>query len=146
MKFKFFNLLLICLATSGGLAPSQATFAQSVERQINVEQPQHLVRVKEGQHLLYDRNRESQSVNQATVKEVKAVVDPKPSSANVVPQVLSPAQQKSIANIALWIGYLLPCGACLGIFLYDKYSAYRSAILKEQIEMLERLWKQTHQH
>jgi hypothetical protein len=74
------------------------------------------------------------------------VVDPKPSSANVVPQVLSPAQQKSIANIALWIGYLLPCGACLGIFLYDKYSAYRSAILKEQIEMLERLWKQTHQH
>jgi hypothetical protein len=109
-----------------------------------------LISVKEEHNLLRDieksGERASESAQQQAVKEVKATEKLKSSTVNDVPQLLSPAQQKSIANIALWIGYLVPCGACLGIFLYDKYYAYRSALLKEQIDMLERLWKQTSQH
>jgi hypothetical protein len=150
MKLKVFNLLALCFVTSGSLTPSQAAFGHSVERQINVEQAQHLISVKEEHNLLRDieksGERASESAQQQAVKEVKATEKLKSSTVNDVPQLLSPAQQKSIANIALWIGYLVPCGACLGIFLYDKYCAYRSALLKEQIDMLERLWKQTSQH
>jgi hypothetical protein len=150
MKFKLFNLTLVCLATLGGLAPDQAAFAQGVEQQINPEQAQHLICVKEGQHLLCDikksGERQQQSAHQGVVKEAKAPVSLKSSTVNGVPQLLSPAQQTLIANILLGIGYLLPCGVCLGIFLYDKYYAYRSAVLKEQIEFLERLWQQSTQY
>lgn len=173
MKFKLFNLTLVCLASLGGLALSQVAFAQSVERQINPEQAQHLICVKEGQHLLCDIKksgerdslRDSDSTlrepqggtssplkyasrelpHQGTVKDAKAAVNLKSSTVNAVPPLLSPAQQTSIANILLWFGYLLPCGVCLGIFLYDKYCAYRSALLKQQIEILERMWQQSTQ-
>ena len=149
MKFKLFNLLAVCLATSGGLALSQAAFGHSVERHLNVEQVQHLVCVKEGQHLLCDIEKsgkhDTESAYQGPVKEVKAPLDLKSSTVNVVSQGLSPAQQKSIANILLGIGYVIPCSTCLGMFLYDKYCAYRSAVLKEQLEILERVWKQTAQ-
>ncbi len=150
MKFKLCNLTLVCLATLGGLASSQAAFAQAVEQQINPEQTEHLICVKEGQHLLCDiqknEEREQQSAHRGAVKEAKAAVPLKTSTDNVVPQLLSPAQQRLMANILLGIGYLLPCGVCLGIFLYDKYRTYRCALLKQQIEILERMWQQSTQH
>jgi hypothetical protein len=150
MKFKLFNLLALYLATLGGLAASQPAFGHSVERQLNGEQRQPLICVKDGQHLLCDIDKsgasDSHSAHQRAVKEVKAAVDIKSSTVNFAPQILSPAQQKSIADILLWFGYLLPFGTCLGILLYDKYCAYRSARLNQQIEMLESLWKQTSQH
>ena len=150
MKFKLFNLTLVCLATLGGLAPTQAVFAQGVEQQINPEQAQHLICVKAGQHLLCDiknsEEREQQSAHPGAVKEAKAAVNLKSSTVSGVSQLLSPAQQTLMANIFLGIGYLLPCGVCLGIFLYDKYRAYRCALLQEQIEFLERLWQQSTQH
>jgi len=145
MKFKLFNLL-VYLATLGGLAASQPAFGHSVERQINGEQGP-LICVKERQHLLCDIDKngasDSHSADQRAVKEVKAAVDIKSSTVNFAPQLLSPAQQKSIADILLGFGYLLPFSTCLGILLYDKYCAYRSAMLNQQIEMLESLWKQT---
>ncbi len=150
MKFKLFNLTLVCLATLGGLASSQAAFAQGVEQQINPEQAEHLICVKAGQHLLCDiknsEEREQQLAHRGAVKQAKAAVPLKTSTDNVVPQLLSPAQQRLMANILLGIGYLLPCGVCLGIFLYDKYRTYRCALLQEQIEFLERLWQQSTQH
>lgn len=110
IKFTLFNLLTVCLATSGWLASGSAAWGEGVERQINVEEAQHLIGVKQGNHL---------------------------------PQVLTPAQQGSIANILLGVGYLLPCGICLGIFVYDKYCAYRVTVLNKQIESLEKVWEQS---
>jgi hypothetical protein len=146
MKFKLFNLLTVCLATSGLLAPAQAALADSVERQMNVEEAQHLVCVKEAQHWLCEveksGERDSESApNQGAVKEAKATESLKSSALTVVPPLLTPAQQGTIANILLWFSYLLPCGLGLGIFLYDKYCVYRAAVLSEQIETLERLWQ-----
>ncbi len=63
-----------------------------------------------------------------------------------ITQLLSSEQQRVIVNILLGFGFLVPCGGLLGIFLYDKYCTYRSAVLKEQIELLERLWQQMSQH
>ncbi len=149
MKFKLFNILTICLATSGLLAPATATFGQNVGRKINLESAEHLVCVKEEQHLLCDvensRQRDKKEAgNQAAVKLAKVSVPLKSSTVTVVGQLLSPAQQKTIANMILGFSYLvLPCGLALGIFLYDKYFVYRSAVLNEQIEFLERLWKQS---
>jgi hypothetical protein len=150
IKSKLFNLLTVCLATSGLLAPAQAAFGNSTEGQIKLEQAQHLVCVKQGEHLLCDVEKSSEPDQEsrrqlATVNERQATDTLKSSTVTVVPQLLSPAEQGSIANLLIWIGYLLPCGLALGIFLYDKYSAYRSAILHEQIERLERLWKQSTQ-
>jgi uncharacterized membrane protein len=61
-----------------------------------------------------------------------------------VPQLLTPTQQGAIANFLLGFAYVgLPVGFCLSIFLHDRYYAYRSAILKQQVEILERLWEQS---
>jgi hypothetical protein len=146
MKFKLFNLLAVGVATLGGLAASQSAFGHSVEQQKNLEQVQYLVCVKERGHSLCDIDksgeRNSESARAVAVKQGKAALDLNSSNVNVVPQLLNPEQQKSIANIVLWFGYLVPFSACLGIFLYDKYGDYRSTILNKQIEMLETLWKQ----
>jgi hypothetical protein len=159
IKSKLFNLLSVCLATWGFLAPAQSAFGNSGEGQISLEQAQHLVCVKRGEHLPCDVDNSSKpdflpdsvassesAKNQATANELQAADSLQSSTRSVVPQLLSPAQQGAIANIILGFTYLvLPTGLVLGIYLHDKYSAYRSAVLNEQIERLERLWKQTTQ-
>lgn len=151
MKCKPFYLLTICIAISGGLLiPSKAAFSHSMERQSSLEQAQHLLCIKEGQHFLYNvekrGERHRESADQDAVKKIQSTDKLKSHTVNVVPQLLSSEQQRAIVNIVLGLGFLIPCGTLLGIFLYDKYCAYRSAVLKEQIELLERLWKQTSQH
>jgi len=49
-------------------------------------------------------------------------------------------QQNFLDNMLIGLSYLLPAGLFPGIFLYDKYSAYRNVLLKQQIELLEKLW------
>jgi hypothetical protein len=171
-KSKLFNLLTVCLATSGLLAPAQAAVGNCVKEQISLEQAQHLVCVKEGEHFLCDVENSSDrdslrdsgtssrwathrfeaanasqesAPNQEAVKEAEATKSLKSSTVPVVGQLLTPAQQGSIANILIGFAYFVPCGLGLGIFLYDKYCAYRAAVIKEQIEILERLWKQSTQ-
>src|SRR3712207_1333790 len=111
MKFKLISLLAVTVATLGGLAVSQSAFGHSVEQQTNLEQVQHLVCVKERQHLLcnIDKSgeRNSESAHAVAVKEGKATLDLNSSSVNVVPQLLSSEQHKSIANIVIWIGYFV---------------------------------------
>lgn len=151
MKYQPFYLLTICISISGWLLiPSKAAFSYSVEQQLNLEQPQHLVCQREGQHFLCDleqrRKRDGEWADQNAVKNIQSSNTLKSSKVNVVPQLLSSEQQRVIVNILLGFGFLVPCGALLGISLYDKYCTYRSAVLKEQIELLERLWQQTSQH
>ena len=58
-----------------------------------------------------------------------------------MPQLLSPTEQDSIANTFIWLSYLVPFSLGLGLFLSDRYCAYRAAVLHEQIERLERMWQ-----
>jgi hypothetical protein len=151
MKFKLFNLIAVCLVTSGLLALPLAAFGNSAEEPNNPEQTQQKLCVKQGELLLCNveksRQRDRESVKtQVTINKPQAPDSLQSSKINVVPELLSPAQQDSIANIVLWIGYLIPCCTFLGIFLYDQYCDYHSAKLNGQIEMLERLWQKTSQH
>lgn len=66
--------------------------------------------------------------------------------ADVTPPLLSPSQQGLICNILLAIAYSLPIGIGLGIFLHHRYVNYRSALLKKQVETLERIWQKSPQH
>ncbi len=69
----------------------------------------------------------------------------KSSPVTVVPPLVSPAQQKSIADILLVLIYfVLPGGLVLGMFLYDKYYIYRAGVIQEQIDLLERLYACDH--
>lgn len=159
IKLKLFNLLTLCLATSGLLAPSRAAFAYSVQQQMNADKVQHLVCVKEEQRLVceVDRSRESKAPqdaatdsestsDQEAVKSNEAAEFVQSSGVTGTQQLLTPDQQGAIANILLGFIYLvLPSGLCLGIFLYNRYSTYRTAMLHKQVETLERLWNQSTQ-
>jgi hypothetical protein len=149
MKFKLFNHLGVCLLTSGFLAIASSAFGQSVELQINGENVQHLTCVKDTQGLMCKtEQRDSQSTQKtADVREAGTAKSLKASTLMPVPQLLSSAQLEFISNVLLGFLYLvLPVGLGLGIFLHDKYYAYRSNLLSTQMELLERLWKQSSQH
>jgi len=144
MKFQLFNLLTFCLATSGFLAPAQAASVQSGSLPINIGEAERLVCVKEAAHLVCNVEKSGQhqsGSNQAAAKSEQTTQSLKSSNAIVVPQLLNPQEQKSTANILLWLSYLLPCGLVLGIFLADSCCAYRSNMIKQQIELLEKLWQ-----
>ena len=153
MKNKLFNLITVFLATSGWLVPAQAvTIGHTLERHTDVEET-HLVCVKQAQHFLcdFESGREAQkahplyhqgTTDKGDVKATKATQNHNSSHTTVVPPLLSPAQQKSVSDLLLGLIYfVLPGGLVLGIFLYDKYCVYRTALIKQQIENLERLWQ-----
>jgi len=60
-----------------------------------------------------------------------------------VNRFLIAAEQYRLASILQWFVIITPIFVGLGIIVYDRYLVYRAAILKEQIEMLERLWQQS---
>jgi hypothetical protein len=151
-KSKLLNLLTVCLAASGLLVPAQAAFGHDANQRSDGKDVQHLVCVKQGQQLLCDvqtspdgDERSELTQSQGSVQDAKATQSPKSNTALVVPQLITPAQQAFIENILLGLSYFLPCGLVLGLFLYDKYSAYRLAVLDEQVERLEKLWQKSTQ-
>jgi hypothetical protein len=48
-----------------------------------------------------------------------------------------------IADFLIWFSFFLPICICAGIFVYDRYQSYRTNSLKQQIEMLERVWQRS---
>lgn len=146
MKFKPFSLLTVCLAASGCLAIAPTAFGQSVDQHINGEDVQHLTCVKDAQGLMCKtEERDSEPAgNPGNVSEAGVPESLKVSSITTVPQMISSAQLELISNVLLgFLYFVLPTGIGLAIFLHDKYSSYRSAILDKQIEILERLWMQS---
>ena len=153
MKFRLFQLVIL-LATSGLLAPTQAAFGLIPARQMNKEKGRWVC-VEQAQQLLcnVDSRRETLAIahqgqstisNQATTKE-SATAKSESSTVTIVPSIamlpFSPPQQKLVAKTLIGLSYLLPGGLLLWILLSESYSAYRSATLRKQIELLERLWQ-----
>jgi hypothetical protein len=48
-----------------------------------------------------------------------------------------------IADVFIWFSFFIPICLCVGIVVYDRYQSYRTAVLKQQIEMLERVWQRS---
>jgi hypothetical protein len=134
---RFLKLLAFCLTTSGLLAIAP-TPAQAIESQMEAEAALHLVCVKEAEQFICKPDR-------ATAQESDMAPQPFENSiratATIEPLFLSPSQQSMLSNWLLGLAYLLPVGLGLCLFLSDRYANYRSAIIKHQVEALERIWQ-----
>ncbi len=107
---------------------------------------QHLTCVKDAQGLMCTID-ESQERDHEVAKKAGTAKTLKASTVAAVPQLISSTQLGFISNVLLgFLYFVLPVGLGLGIFLHDKYYAYRSNLVKEQIDLLERLWKQSPQN
>ncbi|MBD6618995.1 hypothetical protein FNW02_25025 [Komarekiella sp. 'clone 1'] len=135
MRAKLLNVLTVCVVTLVVLSPELVVFGVVWERHINLVESQNLTcKVNESSTWTPQPNGTHFSQSQASTK---------PSDRNVVNQMLTVAEQYKLATILQWFFVLTPICLGLGIIFYDRYLFYRAAVLKEQVEMLERLWQQS---
>ena len=136
MNFNLYNLLTVCLATSALLAPVQKAFGAGLAARMNGEKIQHLVCVKDTQHSLQCQVENSQH---EAIKSNKSM----PAPVAISTQQSSIAQINQYENInPIEVLLLLVCVGSIssGLFLYIKYRNDRAAVLRRDIEVLERLW------
>ncbi|MEH1950164.1 MAG: hypothetical protein V7K77_24890 [Nostoc sp.] len=137
MKAKLLNVLTVCVVTLAVLSPELVVFGIIWER--------HLELVK-SQNLAYEVNNtttDTPTLAPQTEGTHSPQTSIQSSDRNVVHQMLSVAEQYKFATILQWFFLLTPICVGLGILFYDRYLVHRAAVLKEQVEMLERLWHQS---
>lgn len=137
MKAKLLNVLTVCVVTLVMLSPGLVVFGIIWER--------HLELVK-SHNLAYEVNNTTTDAP-ALAPQTEGTHSPQTSiqssDRNVVHQMLAVAEQYKFATILQWFFLLTPICVGLGILFYDRYLVHRAAVLKEQVEMLERLWHQS---
>ncbi|MGJ5629185.1 hypothetical protein [Nostoc sp. CALU 1950] len=137
MKAKLLNVLTVFVVTLAVLSPELVVFGIVWER--------HLELVK-SQNLAYEVNNASTQAP-TLAPRTEGTHSPQTSiqssDRNVVHQMLIVAEQYKFATILQWFFLLTPICVGLGILFYDRYLVHRAAVLKEQVEMLERLWQQS---
>ncbi|MBG1259540.1 hypothetical protein [Nostoc commune] len=135
MKAKLLNLLTVCVVTLVVLSPGVVVFGIVWER--------HLELVK-SQNLACEINKTSRNAP-TLAPQTEGTHSPQTSiqsfDRNVIHQMLTVAEQYKFATILQWFFLLTPICVGLGILFYDRYLVHRAAVLKEQVEMLERLWQ-----
>ena len=136
MNFKY-NLLTVCLATSALLAPVQKALGVGLTSRMNEKNTQHFVCVEARQNSWQCQVENSQ---QEAIK-----------SSKLMPTLVQNyTQQSSIAQIQyeninpIEVLLLLVCvgsiSSGLFLFLYTKHRNNQTAVLRRNIEVLERLW------
>ncbi|MFW9257956.1 hypothetical protein A4S05_03425 [Nostoc sp. KVJ20] len=137
MKAKLLNVLTVFVVTLAVLSPGLVVFGIIWER--------HLELIK-SQNLAYEVNN-TNTDSPALAPRIEGTHSPQTniqsSDRNVVHQMLTVAEQYKFATILQWFFLLTPICVGLGILFYDRYLVHRAAVLKEQVEMLERLWQQS---
>ncbi|MFS0513888.1 hypothetical protein ACEYW6_04070 [Nostoc sp. UIC 10607] len=137
MKAKLLNVLTVCVVTLAVLSPGVVVFSIVWER--------HLELVK-SQNLACEVNKISTDAP-ALAPRIEGTHSPQASiqssDRNLIHQMLTVAEQYKFATILQWFFLLIPICVGLGILFYDRYLVHRAAVLKEQVEMLERLWQQS---
>lgn len=150
MKRKFFSVIFVSCATSLWLAPTPEAFAHSIhsiELQANVDAPQALLHEKDNSRSdnsaltdYQDGRVESQSTAESRATVVTAASETSESS-----QPNSSTQTVQVNHILGGIfAIFLLIGYILGGLKYRKYRSHRAAVLLQQIETLERIWKMEH--
>ncbi len=146
MNFKLFSFL-ISLVAAVSLAPTEKAFGQP-QHQMNVEEVQHLICVREPEYLRCNVET-SKEPNQDALQKTKATQSSKSALVTVVPAP-NPDQQRSVDQINQYqttntvdrlIFFIIVCSSGLGLFLYKRYRTNRVTVLRQNIEVLERLWK-----
>jgi hypothetical protein len=139
MKVKLLNVLTVCFVTLVVLSPGLVVFSIVWGRHIEFVKMQNLSceinqNIPESSALFSQTSGTSLSQYQ-TNNEI--------SDRNLVNRLLIAAEQYRLASILQWFVLITPIFVGLGIIVYDRYLVYRAAILREKVEMLERLWQQS---
>ena len=147
MKSKFFNLINVYLATSILLVPAQKVFGFSANSQAVIPKTQHLIHNKAS----YQKAAEAQTQNLGQVQEANTPTNQQSyparfvatssqtsasslsSSADQTVQISHTAEEVFVT--VFFISYVL-----VGL-QYRKHRRHRAAVLLQQIETLERIWK-----
>jgi hypothetical protein len=138
MNFKLYNLLTVCLATSALLVPVQKAFGAGLTKRTNEEKIQHLVCVKETQ---YSWQCQVENSQHEAIESNKSM----PAAVAIFTQQNSVAQINQYENInPIEVLLLLVCVGSISsggfLFLYIKHCNNQAAVLRRNIEVLERLW------
>ncbi len=139
MKVKLLNVLTVCLVTLVVLSPGLVVFSIVWGRHIEFVKMQNLAcesnKFYPGNSVSFAPNSAKSLLQHHTKNEI--------SDRNLVNRLLIAAEQYRLASILQWFVLITPIFVGLGIIVYDRYLVYRAAILKAQVEMLERLWQQS---
>jgi hypothetical protein len=147
MKSKFFNLITVSLATSILVAPAQKAFSFSAKAQTTLNEIQHLV------HNEASNQNAAREVtqNQGLVQEGNAptsrqyhpahfVATACQTTASSQPSSPEPTAQSSNTAGGVFVTFLFISYVLVGL-QYRKHRRHRAAVLLQQIETLERIWK-----
>jgi len=136
MKAKFLNVLTVCVVTLAVLSPGLVIFGIIWERHIEFLKSQNLACEvsKTGVAIAATPQTENIPLPQTKIQT---------SEQNLVNKMLTVTEQYKLGTILQWFFLLTPICVGVGIIFYDRYLVYRAAVLKEQVEMLERLWQQS---
>jgi hypothetical protein len=148
MRAKLLNVLTVCIVTLAVLSPELVVFDIVWERHLEFVKSQNLA-CEVNKSNTSNCPRSKSKANRTFTPQTKGMhsyqyqASIQSSQGNVVNQMLTIAEQYKIAAILQWFFLLTPICIGLGIIFYDRYLVYRAAVLKEQVEMLEKLWQQS---
>lgn len=139
MRVKLLNVITVCAIILAVLSPEILVFGIIWERHIELVKTQSLTcdmnkNISGYDALVPQSESENFSQHQASTKS---------SDCTLNHQKLIAVQQYQFTTIVQWFFILTPIFLGLGIIIYDRYLVYRAAVLREQIETLERLWQQS---
>lgn len=137
MKAKLLNVLTVCVVTLAVLSPGLVVFGIVWERHLELVKSHNLACE------VHKTSRNTPALAPRTEGTHSPQISIQSSNRNVVNQMLTVAEQYKFASILQWFFLLTPICIGLGILFYDRYLVHRAAVLKEQVEMLERLWQQS---
>ncbi|MEA5578753.1 hypothetical protein [Anabaena sp. UHCC 0451] len=139
MKLKILNVLTVGLVTLAVLSPGIIVFNLIWGRHIELVRTQNL----SCQITKINKGSDSLSLQPQSINTLPSPTSKKLSQHNFFVQVQILAKQYKIAAILQWLVLATPIGIGFWIIGYDRYLVYRAAVLKAQVEMLERLWQQS---
>ncbi len=147
MKSKIFNFVTVSLATAILLVPAQKAFGFGAAPQTNLEQTQHLVHDVEsrltaksaGTHA-QELVQESKATQTGQMHPTHPVAEAYQNSDSSQPRSAEQINQVSNTVGGLFVTVLFISYILVGL-QYRKHRAHRAAILLQQIETLERIWK-----
>ncbi|MBD2569791.1 hypothetical protein [Anabaena lutea] len=139
MKLKILNILTVCFVTLAVLSPGLLVFNLIWGRHIELVKTQNL----SCQVTNINKGSDSLSLQPESINTPQSPANRKLSKYNFFVQLQILVEQYRIATILQWLVLGTPICIGFGILVYDRYLVYRTAVLKAQVEMLERLWQQS---
>jgi hypothetical protein len=136
MKGKLLNVLTVCLVALVVIYPGLVVLSLVWEKHTEFVRTQKSI---PNINKISPVNNQSISGNKSSASQI---VTSLPAHQNMN-QVVTIAESYKLAIIIQWFIVLIPIFVGLGIIIHDRYLLYRAAILREQVEMLEKLWQQS---